>query len=46
MEKRMQALQETAVRVQQDAIRCWNEEIGRRFSDSERQRNIYEVKLA
>jgi hypothetical protein len=42
---RVKADHQKAMAVQQDAIKCWNEEIERRFSSDVRKRAIYDVQL-
>jgi uncharacterized Fe-S cluster-containing radical SAM superfamily protein len=46
MESRLGDRQESAIKVQNEAIQCWNMELARRFSSQERDRPIYEVELS
>jgi uncharacterized Fe-S cluster-containing radical SAM superfamily protein len=45
MQRRLQTSHEDAIRIQQEAIRFWNEEIQTRFSPTERQLSICEIPL-
>ena len=46
MVQRSQAYYDDAVKVQQEAIGCWNSELERRFTESDRHRAVYEVRLS
>jgi len=43
---RMDPEREASLAIQEDAIRVWNSELERRFSDSERKKKITEIELA
>jgi uncharacterized Fe-S cluster-containing radical SAM superfamily protein len=45
MQNRLQPPHENAIRIQQTAIQCWNQEIQERFSPAERQLPIFEISL-
>jgi hypothetical protein len=36
---------ELAIRLQEEAIACWNDELERRFSELDRKRPVYEVSM-
>lgn len=44
--RRMQSVHENAIRIQEQAIKCWNEELEKRFSPTQRSIPICQVALA